>query len=316
MIYRGCIFLLVGIIVSGCIIGWVSESEVPEKSEGFRSQVVVGQTSREAVHERLGEPFISDQKIEVYRVLEDPDVTVIFPTWQALEVILYALVVYDENDVVNGIDWAIYQHESEVNPVKYEERNRSARLHAGGYYFAAFGVYKAIMPSTREEILLAPQSTSRRALEASPPPGTCSVLVFLKPLEGGEEFRRLMHLDGEPVFEMPLVPFPQSWRPTPAFWYPYYQRIFAKFLVAAGVHELKITTGLSPTDFRRTFECQAGKVFYVYPRNKLVDSEPWGRWKLERVVVEGDIEISNQPLESYDGWKRLLFYSGNWYGRD
>jgi len=311
--------MLTGILVSGCI-GWVSESEVPEKSEGLRSQVVVGQTSREAVHERLGEPFISEEKIEVYRVLEDPTVTVILPTWEALEVILYALVAYDKNGVVEDIDWAIYQSYSESadypNYPKHETRIRAARLQAGGYYFAAFGVYRPILPSKREEILLAPPSISRRALEASPPPGMCSVVVFLKPLEGGEGFKRLMHLDGEPVFEIPLVNRQHWWLPSPVYWYPYYQRIFAKLLVSEGGHELKITTGYRPWEFHREFDCKGDEVFYVYPRHKLVDSEPYGFTPSKKTMFEGDIEISNQPLESYDGWKRLLFYSGKWFGED
>ena len=53
-IYRSCIFLLMGFLASGCV-GWTSISDVPEKSEDFRSQVVIGQTSRTEAHERLPE---------------------------------------------------------------------------------------------------------------------------------------------------------------------------------------------------------------------------------------------------------------------
>ena len=108
MLYRGCIFLLIGFLVHGCV-GWESKSEVPAKSEHFRAQVVSGQTSRNKVHERLGKPFISDEKIEAYRVLDDRDVLVILPAWQTQEVILYALIVYRKDGLVDAIDWSVYR---------------------------------------------------------------------------------------------------------------------------------------------------------------------------------------------------------------
>lgn len=309
MVYRICIFLLIGILASGCI-GWTSISEVPEKSEDFRSQVVIGQTSRKQVHEHLGEPFISEKKIEVYRVLEDPDITVILPGWETQEVILYALVAYDDNDIVDDIDWGIYPHEKENDPSQYMSAIRSAKLQAGDFDFAAFNQVGWI--SKRQEILLAPPSVSAQAFAIPPPPGMCSAIVFLKPLEDGSRYERQLYLDGKHLVEMPLGS---------GYWtsgddgLPFHELVFIKFLVTEDIHELKITAMHSPRDFRRKFECRNGDVFYVYPRHRVVESEPWGVWR-KQFRIDGDIEIYNKPIEPYDGWKRLLFYSGNWLGTD
>lgn len=308
LLNRSCIILLIGILTTGCI-GWTSISEVPEKSDDYRSEVISGQTSRDAVHERLGDPFISEEKIEVYRVLEDPDVTVILPGWSTREVILYALVVYDESDIVDEIDWGIYPHEKEDDPSQRMSEIRSAKLQAGGYYFAAFN--KLQWFSSRQEMLLAPPLESHQAFETPPPPGMCSAIVFLKPLEDGSLYERQLYLDGEHVVLMPLA----SGYSSGVGWSAYHRRVFIKFLVAEGRHELKITAIHSPTGFDSKFECQSGNVFYIYPRHKLVESEPWGVWG-KKFMMEGEIEIYNQPIEPSEGWKRLLYYSGKWFGKD
>ena len=56
-------------------------------------------------------------------------------------------------------------------------------------------------------------------------------------------------------------------------------------------------------------------MFYVYPRHRVVESEPWSVWK-KQFRIDGDIEIYDKPIEAYDGWKRLLFYNGKWLGQD
>lgn len=244
--------------------------------------------------------------------MEDPDVTVILPGWESQEVILYALVAYDGKDVVDDIDWGIYPHEKEEDSSHYMSPIRSARLQAGGFYFAAFN--RIGWFERRHEMLLASPSVSDQAFEIQPPPGMCSAILLLKPMEDGARYERLLYLDGKQVVVMPLAS---------GYWYKpsgdesvqNHRRVFIKLLVGEGVHEIKITTIHSPTEFRRTLECLGGQVFYVYPRHKVVESVPWSMWR-KTFKIEGDIAIYDHPIESSDGWKRLLFYSGNRYGRD
>lgn len=319
LLYRNGFFLIIGVLVSACF-GW--DSSVPERIDGFRSQIVIGQTSRNTVHERLDEPFISDKRFEVYRVLEGSDGMVTgLVVWEIRDVILYALVVYDDNDVVDDIDWALYQTDSNV--LDYPLDRRSARLQAGGYYFAAFNAISGWIkaPSflwAREEVLLAPPSVSRRSLEASPPSGMCSVLIFIKQAESDALYYRLdrrpAYLDDEPVFEIPVLE-PYYYYYPDGSWDPYLD-IFTKFLVPQGEHEFKITTSLHPSEFRRKFSCMSGEIVYVYPRLKVVASDRYGLLWTKQMMIEGDIEIYNRPVESYEGWRRLLFYSGKWFGND
>ena len=64
-------------LLSAC--GYIPiESEVPDQLPGLRAQVTPGETSRQQVHERLGKPFISDERlgIELYRVASGRDAEV------------------------------------------------------------------------------------------------------------------------------------------------------------------------------------------------------------------------------------------------
>jgi hypothetical protein len=325
LLYRNGFFLIIGVLVSACF-GW--DSSVPERIDSFRSQIVIGQTSRNTVHERLDEPFISDKRFEVYRVLEGSDGMVTgLVVWEIRDVILYALVVYDDNDVVDDIDWALYQ--ADVTALDYYPHDfypldrRSARLQAGGYYFAAFNAISGWIkaPSflwTREEVLLAPPSVSRRSLVASPPSGMCSVLIFIKQADSDVLYYRLdrrpAYLDDKPVFEIPVLE-PYYYYYPDGSWDPFLD-IFTKFLVPQGEHEFKITTSLHPSKFRRKFKCNSGEIVYVYPRLKVVASDRYGLLLTKQMMIEGDIEIYNRPVESYEGWRRLLFYSGKWFGND
>lgn len=85
-------------MLSGCVVFYDLPSKVPDQLEGLRSQVTPGQTSRKQVREHLGEPFISGERVEVYRALTGHDVLLFGPVvpvmWDNEEVIIYALVVY------------------------------------------------------------------------------------------------------------------------------------------------------------------------------------------------------------------------------
>ena len=92
--------------------------------------------------------------------------------------------------------------------------------------------------------------------------------------------------------------------------------VFAKVLVNEGEHEVSLTTSWRPKEFRRKLHCKPGQIFYAHPKLDLVASEPWGVFRTHKNQFEGEIIVNHQPLESYEGWRRLLFYRGKWLDED
>jgi len=291
------------------------ESEVPEQLPSFRAQVTPGETSRQEVHERLGKPFIADERlgIELYRVASgrDADVHVApFPVWvDTEEVIIYALIIYDRDDVVETMSWDVFRRVRDTDygfgdlPEVYRGTEfRIARLQAYGYIFIAV---KEGGGKSRKEFLLAPASNSREIRTQTPPENRCAILFFYPQMAHLFKY----FLDGELVGTVPLIGF-HEW-----IWDPELQLVYTKFIVDEGRHELKLRSSRTPREIRRRFDCKPGQVFYAHPKLDLVKSEPWGLLR-KKTRYEGDISIDHQPLEDYDGWKRLLFYNGNWFGVD
>lgn len=299
--FSKCLLILIpATLFSGCFF---IPSKVPDQLETLRSQVTLGGTSRLEVHEQLGLPFISseDRRIEVYRVASGSDVAVellIIP--KTYEVIIYSMIAYDGNGVVEAVDWHVYKDHDDDDLGGWVWR--SARLQAGGFFFAAVkeGDFKQ-----RKEILLAPVSETHNALHQPPPPDMCAVIFFFYEAD----YKREFFLDDEPIGEIPLLSS-IYWH-----WSPYDLRVFTKVLVAEGKHEVRLTTSLKPREFRRKFICKPGRILYVYPQVKMVKSEPWGLWRRE-VKYEGEISVNSEPLESHEDWRRLLFYNGKWLGED
>jgi hypothetical protein len=314
MYRRWLIPWLLSAALSGCVY-FDFPSEVPEQLEGVRSQVVAGKTSRKEVRARLGAPFISDERVEVYRVATGYDVTVGGPLpsiffWGKEEVISYALLTYDENDLVEEIDWGIYQEDTQPNPAD-EVSWISATLHAAEFDFGAFS--KTFDSYEIEEMLLAPISESQHDLKTPPPPGMCAVLVFAgKTTEDWRVYGRL-HIDGKLIIDVPLVDGFYWHFAHREDWVPFYEQVFTKTLMAQGAHEISVTTDIKPHGFRRAFECKAGETYYAYPHLELVEGQPWGFWR-RRFEYAGDIKVDSQPSGSHEGWRRLLFYRGEWLG--
>jgi hypothetical protein len=291
---------------------------VPDDLEDLRYQIIAGQTSREEVEKRLGKAFINQEQVEVYQVVSGLDVTLEGPVipmfWDTEEVIIYALVVYDKNNVVEEIDWDVYRHDRESIPVNTSTWLRSAKLNAGEFYFAAYKNGPG-MGQRRKEILLSPISLSQSALHTPPPAGMCAVLFFLYETDRDRWLHGELYIDDESTVEMPLIDSVYWYWASPEYWAPYYQHVFTKAQVAEGKHEVRLTTSLKPREFRRQFICKPGRILYVYPQIELVEAEPWGVWR-RKFRYEGEITVNSEPLESHDGWKRLLFYNGKWIGED
>ena len=103
-------------------------SEVPSQVEQFTTQIIPGKMTHIEVQERLGEAFIRNPTVEVYRVDKGYDIAVEFLyiaspyppipyAWDTEEVIVYAMVIYDDNDLVQSIDWGIFRSAPEVTDI-------------------------------------------------------------------------------------------------------------------------------------------------------------------------------------------------------
>ncbi len=287
-------------MLSGCYVIPFS-SDVPDQLESLRSQVKPGESTRREVHERFGPPFISSEhwRVEVFRVASGREgymAFVLIAPWavDTEEVIIYALVVYEENGVVEAINWDLYQHHDDQVYIEW----RSARLQAGGFLFAA---RKEGPFEQRKEILLAPASETRSILHAPPPSNKCAVLLFF--FEYGSKLRWEFSLNDDGFGGKPVLERTRKSLPRPR------GEVFAKALVAEGKNELKMkrSHGFMPHAFRRKFFCDPGSVCYAYPKREIPDGK--GR-------VEAEIAVTKQPVGTPEGARRLLFYNGKWLGDD
>jgi len=308
MYKKTSLILAIGIVLSGCGELPIS-SDVPEQLETLRPQLTPGKTSRKEVRERLGQPFISSDRwpVEVYRVRTGADVSVwigILPFWvDTEEVTIYAMVVYNKDNVVGAIDWDVYQHDPNDVLTDYSSnwKFRSATLHAQGFQFVSIKEGFDLVPQ-KKEFLLAPKSETQTYLNTSPSPGKCAIVYFFsKPY-----FPKKFYIDGKMVGKTPLMHVTGVTG---------YEKVFVKVLVDDGLHELMFKTNLRPHNFRRTIACESQKRFFVYPHLKMVKDEPGGLrfspWK-----YEGEISATDLPQEGHDDWQRLLFYNGTWIGDD
>jgi len=305
---------LLAIVLSGC--GYIPiASELPDQLASLRSKVTPGTSSRQDVHDYLGKPFISDERlgIELYRVASGRDAEVQLapiPIWvDTEEVIIYAMIIYGTDDIVEATSWDVFQRARDSSygfddlPELYQRTSfRIARLQAYGYIFIAV---KEGEGKRRKEVLLAPPTKSRETQHMAPPDRKCAVLFFYPQTA----YQLRYYLDRNRVGEMPLVNF-YEWT-----WDPDLQLVFSKTIVDEGKHELKVTTSLRPSEFRHKFDCTAGQIVYAHPDLDVVKSEPWGFFR-QKKQFEGEIRVDHEPFEGDKGWRRLLFYNGTWYGRD
>ena len=85
MFDRNFSVLLLVLLLSAC--GTIPiESKVPDELANYRAQITPGETTQQEVHERLGRPFIADERLrlELYRVAFGRDAGVHiapFPFW-------------------------------------------------------------------------------------------------------------------------------------------------------------------------------------------------------------------------------------------
>jgi hypothetical protein len=298
------LILLVAMALSGC--GEVTVlSEVPDELDTLRSQITPGQTSRNEVQEKLGQPFIRSEswRVEVYRARSGHDVTTVIgvlPFWiYAKNVYIYALIVYDENGVVEAIDWDVYQHDPDQPLTGKSELFdiRSAMLQAGGFIFVSIDQRGAL----RKDLLLAPASKTPDVLQMPLSTGMCAIVLLLPDSVLSTEF----YLDAKRVGGTPIL----------SYWAVYLDtKAFTRVSRSAGVHELKVKIP-SQESISHKFTCNAGQRLFIYPKFTRVRIESPGPFR-SPFRYEGEVVIRDTPLESHDNWQRVLFYKGKWLGGD
>ena len=304
--------------LTGCFgVQYDIPSKVPQQIKGYRSQITPGQTTRKEVHERLGKAIVENTRVEVFRVAGGYDVMVdafwgVIPVWWegTEEVIIYALVVYGKADVVEAIDWDIYEHDPDDVLTDYagdwgspdrQAKYRSAYLGTDGFNFISIKEGFGLFPK-KKEFLLAPQANTEIYLNSLPPPGKCAIMFFFTKPYNAKKF----YINDRLVGEVPLMHVTSA---TGSL------KVFAKVLVEEGSHKLLIDTPIKPHKFRNTVVCESQKRFFVYPalNKKRTESSglfgaPW--------EYEGGIDIRDAAQEPHDSWRRLLFYNGRWIGDD
>ena len=134
-------------------------------------------------------------------------------------------------------------------------------------------------------------------MHALPPAGKCAVQFFFS--EADLDY----FLDDKPIGHMPLV----------VYWAPSNTRVFSKALISEGEHKLTVTAWAKSRDFHRTFLCEPGTIYYVYPQLELIITRDWRGITSQ---YSGEIAVYSEPLESHDGWRRLIFYNGKWFDDD
>jgi hypothetical protein len=235
----------------------------------------------------------------------------VIPVWGGAEdVIVYAMIAYDNDNVVQATDWDIYRHDPDDVLTDYasgwggsaqQAKFRSASLSVHGFTFVSIqeGLY---FSSHKNDFLLAPPAETQAYLSASPPPGKCVITVFfVKPY-----YKKDLYIDGKLIGSVPLMHVTAVTGS---------EKVFAQALVDNGSHELMVKTNLKPYKFQKTISCESEKRFFVYPQFKMVKGEPAGLWR-SPWKYEGGIAVTDAPQEPHEGWQRLLFYNGRWIGDD
>jgi hypothetical protein len=285
-------------MVSSCA-EYQFKSKVPEQYELVRLQadITPGLTTRGELQDKIGPPFISNEEwnVEVYRVLTGQDVSLMGPIIPIMvdieDIIIYALVIYDKEGIVEDIDWGIY-HENEGRTT----------LEASGFRFDSYSVWEN-MPHT--EILLAPLSDSQKSLHMQSPPGACTLFVTPQDCIGdtycspAEYYGEMIYIDDKPLVDHPVA-FPG----------------FFKILLPVGEHELAasiLTSGFftkRPIYFRSKFLCESGKSLYATPYIQVMDSGEY--WDWNKITYPGEILIKDVPWIFQD-LQQILFYAGEWF---
>lgn len=292
-------FVLLSVLMISSCAEYQFKSDVSEQYEIIRleADVTPGLTTRGEMQKKIGLPYVSHKEwnVEVYRVLTGQDVFLMGPIIPAIidveDIIIYALVVYDEEGVVEEIDWGMY----------HEDEGRTT-LEASGFRFDSYNV-RDHFPHT--EILLAPLSDSQQTLRIPSPSGTCFLFVAPQDRIGNSAaeyfYNEMIYVDEEPLVDHPVA-FPG----------------FFKISLPTGEHEvavriLKVSNFYKPRYFKRTFLCESGKSVYATPYIQVIDS---GKvWDWNKITYQGEILVGDTPMWMFNDMQQILYYAGEWFGQ-
>jgi hypothetical protein len=282
--------------------------------EGVRSSITAGVTTRDQVRNLLGEPAIASDRwrFEVYHAVSGRDIGIFGPIIPLVvltgEVILYALVVYDENNIVTEIDWDVFGHKP--NKLIFFD-TAEAVLRAGGFEFISFDFKYG---GTRVEMITAPKPYSQHILRASPRSSMCSLFLPL------DKFTKVS-LNGTPLLKdaAQFSRYQYIYRGMLQYAATKSQRIplfedlvFVMLTTPHGVHQLTVRIlgkRYLIRNFHRDISCTEDKNIYVQLETTVVDQDSILGGKLI-----GELVLSDTPQEIFSDRRLLLYAEGKWFG--
>ena len=269
------------LLASGCgTLGTVT-SPVREEYPTVREFVTPGVTTRADTDRLFGAPLLRADawRVEVYRAAKGKDVTfdwaVVVPIPTSLDdFIVYAMVRYDENDVVKEAKWDQLSESS------------SAVLRIGDLLFISHASRKGLPFSGTVEYLLLDGVSSREALRQAPPPEKCLVTVGRHNLvilddsypDRGRVFIQVALPPGQHLLTM-MTPF----------------------------------TGWRPREFSANFSCKPGESLYAVLDIKTVPTGKTGLFA-NAYKNEGEVKILSKPGDHFLNVPKMLYHAGSWVG--
>ncbi len=309
----------------------LGEEQIQASAEGIRAPG----TTRAAVHEALGEPWISTDRrdAEVFRLSgKQHRMLLVFAPFpvplpmpgERLEG--YTLVTYSDDGVVAAVDSAFARSET-------FGRTHSLMLRAGDYEFEH---------ETRDTLSVALERFQRELAAVAPRP-TGTVIVGCEGaadagspagIEGKVCFTRV-EIDGGERFELPLVRFvtwplaPPTRGPAPVpdpacrdaggrtltnaclvergGLYP--------LLLDPGRHSLRFTTRELDGEASGTFDCVPGGIVFAVLRDEKTESYSMSRQLSSRLKVgaaTGSLTVSDAAPEDLRSQKVTVYVDGNY----
>lgn len=283
MLQNTIILLVVIFLISGCW-GFSRESPVRDEFDGIRFSIKPGFTTRDQVRKLLGEPSVTSNRwrVDVYRAISGRDAEVgmfvYIPVYfSTTEVILYALIVYDENNIVEDIDWDVL--EADIEGGVRDPADVKTRLIAGGFQFR---IVKPYFQSKRA-IILAPKIYSQHLLNIPSQPNTCSLFLAL------HNAMELVSLNGKTLIE---DLYEYAFNTIPAF---------LMLSIPNGEYQLNVRTWRG--DYLRMLSCKINERYYIKFETTFLKSEK---------MFNDEILISDTPYEIFYDRQQLLYIDEQW----
>lgn len=273
------------LLISGCATVH-TKSEIPKKLENLRALIKPELTTRAEVHELFGKPLLHSEKrgIEVYRAAEGQDAEIglvgIIPAFiDTDDVIIYTMLLYDQDDVVREVDWDLFTEYA------------AASLKVGDLQFYSTGSTTELLNRDPTEYLFLQDHASAQALHEPVPSGKCLVSIEL----GG--LTQQVLLDGDLILKVGDFEIESGFIQAP---------------ISPGNHELIMKTsflGWRPREYSVDFSCKKGDLLYAHLDLQLVSTGKTGFFS-DKSKYQGGIKIQDVPAACFQ--LKILYRSGQW----